>query len=116
VLVPKTDADGLDLAGLHKPDDVATPIATLNGWGVRGPGFRAGALCGLNGQIVPFPATETARLASGDPRLSIEERYSAHAEYVARVSAAATDLAVARYLLPDDVDRLIDQASARQVP
>jgi hypothetical protein len=116
VLVPRTNADGLDLAGLRKPDDVQTPIATLNGWGVRGSGFRAGALCGLNGQLVPFPRTEAERLASGDPRLSVAERYPSHADYVGRVAAAATELADARYLLPEDAQRLIDQADARQVP
>jgi Alpha/beta hydrolase domain len=116
VLVPRTDADGLDLAGLRKPDDVSTPIATVNGWGVRGTGFRAGALCGLNGQYVPFPSTQAERVSSGDPRLSIEERYPSHAAYVRRVAVAATDLADARYLLPEDVDRIIEQAEARQVP
>ena len=116
VLVPKTDADGLDLAGLRKPDDVATPLATVNGWGVRAAGFRAGALCGLNGQIVPFPRTEAERVSSGDPRLSLQERYASHADYLARVAAAATELADARYLLPEDVDRLIDQADDRPVP
>jgi hypothetical protein len=116
VLVPRTNADGLDLAGLQKPDDVQTPIATVNGWGVRGSGFRAGALCGLNGQLVPFASTQAERLASGDPRLSIAERYPTHADYVAHVAAAASQLVDARYLLADDAQRLVDEADARQVP
>jgi hypothetical protein len=116
VLVPRPTADGLDVAGVRRPDDVQTPLATLNGWGVRGAGFRPGELCGLNGQNVPFAATPAERQASGDPRLSISERYSNHADYVSRVSQAAMDLQKGGYLLPDDVARIIADASVRQVP
>src|SRR5262245_54266197 len=34
VLVPKTDADGNDIAGIRLPD-VAVPLATYTGWGLR---------------------------------------------------------------------------------
>lgn len=115
-LVPRTDADGLDLAGLRRPDDVQTPIATLNGWNVRGSGFRAGELCGLNGQYVPFEATEAERRASGDPRPSLEERYPTHEDYVGGITIAAMDMAANGYLLAEDVDRMLSAAADAPVP
>jgi hypothetical protein len=116
VFVPRTDADGLDVAGLRRPDDVQTPLATLAGWNTRGAGFQAGDLCGLTGMMVPFARTEAERVASGDPRPSIEARYPSHADYVGRVTMAANDLREQRYLLAEDVDRMIRDASERQVP
>jgi Alpha/beta hydrolase domain len=116
ILVPRTDPDGLDLAGLRRPDDVQTPIATLNGWNVRGSGFRAGDLCGLNGQYVPFEATEVERRAMGDPRPSLEERYPSHEDYVGRVAIAAMDMADNGYLLAEDVDRILSAAADTPVP
>jgi len=116
VLMPRPTPDGLDVAGLRRPDDVQTPLATVNGWGVRGVGFRPGELCGLNGQYIPFAATAADRQASGDPRLSIEERYPTHADYVSQVSQAAQEMQKSGYLLADDVARIIADANARQVP
>ena len=54
-------------------------------------------------------------MASGDPRLSLEERYGTHEQYVARVRVAAERLVRGRYLLQDDADRLIAQAEASKV-
>lgn len=116
VFVPKTDADGLDIAGLRRPDDLEAPLATLAGWNTRGSGFRPGDLCGLNGMSVPFAQTEAERLATGDPRPSIEARYPTHQEYVDRVAAAALALRDQRYLLTEDTQRITDAAQQRQVP
>jgi hypothetical protein len=116
VLVPKMDEDGLDVAGLRRPDDVQTPTATVNGWGVRGDGFRAGDLCGLNGRIIPFARTEAERRAVGDPRLSLQERYPTHAEYVQRVTAATLDLQQRGYVLEEDARQIIEAAMNRAVP
>lgn len=116
VLVPRPTPDGLDVAGLRRPDDVQTPLATLNGWGVRGAGFRAGELCALNGQNIPFAATAAEREASGDPRLSIEERYARHTDYVSHVTRAAQEMQNNGYLLADDAAQIIADANARQVP
>jgi hypothetical protein len=48
---------------------------------------------------LPFAKTKAERLAAGDPRLSIEERYTTHAEYVAAVASVANSLAHDRLLL-----------------
>ncbi|RRH86191.1 hypothetical protein EH244_21505 [Variovorax beijingensis] len=55
------------------------------------------------------------RTASGDPRLSLEERYGSHEGYVAAVRAAAGKAFAEGFLLPADRDRLIRQASESAV-
>ena len=105
-LVPKTDADGNDIAGIRVPD-VAAPLATYTGWGLRAtpPNETNGAKlvdgCDANGQIIPFAATKAAR--GSDPRLSLQERYGnaagTNANYVAAVKAAADALVKDRFLL-----------------
>ncbi len=54
-------------------------------------------------------------MANGDPRLSLEERYGDHANFVARVKAAAGALVYQGFLLPDDAERLVAQAQASNV-
>ena len=64
--VPKTDADGNDLAGVRLPD-VAVPLATYTGWALRS-GPQANDGCEAAGQYIPFARTKADRMASGDPR------------------------------------------------
>jgi hypothetical protein len=80
-LVPKTDPDGNDIAGIRLPE-VAAPLATYTGWNLRA--FPAGGDDGCDhfGQQVDFAHTKAERLASADPRPSLEERYPTHADYV----------------------------------
>src|SRR2546425_232060 len=74
LLVPKTDNDGLDIAGI-RPMEVAAPIATITGWNVRAPGHRDPDLCALSGSFIPLPKTKVEGQARRDPRPSLEERY-----------------------------------------
>jgi hypothetical protein len=60
--------------------------------------------------MVPFFKTKAERLAAGDPRLSLEERYGTHAGYVAAVTKAANNAYMKGYLLAADRDTLIQQA------
>jgi hypothetical protein len=98
--VPKTDADGNDLAGIRLPD-LAVPLATYTGWSLRA-GAHANDGCEGFGQMVPFPKTKAERLASGDPRLSIEERYPAFSAYHAAVKSAIEDMVAKRLILRED--------------
>lgn len=109
LLVPRVDADGNDVAGIKSPDSMA-PLGTYVGWNLRKAGFSEGELCGLTGGYVPFAATEAERLATGDPRLSLEARYGDHAGYVEAVTDAANQLVGQRLLLPSDAQRYIDRA------
>ena len=112
VFVPKTDADGNDIAGVRMPE-IAVPVATYTGWALRADGHDG---CDAAGQRIPFAKTKAARIASGDPRLSLEERYPDHATYVARVTQAAQELNAQRFLLDDDVAAIIAAAQAASVP
>jgi hypothetical protein len=60
-----------------------------------------------------FPATQAAREASGDPRLSIEERYADREAYVKQVADVAQQLAADRYILEEDVDMVVEACAAR---
>jgi hypothetical protein len=107
-LVSRLDKDGNDLAGIRLPA-VQAPVATYTGWNLWAKGFAEDELCGLFGSYIPFAITKAEREKSGDPRLSIEERYKDHADYVSKVSRAARALVEARYLLPGDAERIIEQ-------
>jgi hypothetical protein len=78
-------------------------------------GFFKGQMCEFTGGYVPFAKTKAERQASGDPRLSLEERYGNQEAYVAAVRSAAEKAVRERYLLRKDADRLIQQATAGNV-
>jgi len=113
-LVPKVDADGNELAGIRSVL-LEVPLGTYTGWNPIGRGFFKGQIQALGGGYIPFAKTKTQRLASGDPRLSLEERYGTHEAYVAKVREAAKRQVAERYLLQDDADRMIDQAEKSNV-
>src|ERR1700733_6023597 len=115
ILVPKTDQDGNDLAGVRSTT-IQVPIATYTGWNLRAAGSSENELCGLSGSYIPFAVHKADRTASGDPRLSLEERYTTHASYVSAVTAAANDLVGQGYLLPEDARRLVTEAQASKIP
>jgi hypothetical protein len=110
-LVPKTDADGNDLAGIRLPE-VVVPTATYTGWALRKNPAGANDGCDASGQKILFRKTVGGRLAIGDPRLSLDERYSSRADYIAKVTAAAIALRDARLMLQEDVDVYISGAGA----
>jgi hypothetical protein len=109
VLVPKTNADGNDVAGIRLPS-VQVPIGTYTGWNLRPRGLAEGELAGLLGSFIPFAKTKAKRRKSGDPRLSLEERYRNKADYVQRFSRAARNLVEQRYLLAEDTERMTKTA------
>jgi hypothetical protein len=66
-------------------------------------------------RLISFAKTAAERIASGDPRLSLQERYRDHEGYVATVKAAVERLLKQRFLLPEDAALLIGQAEASNV-
>jgi len=105
--VPAVDVDGNETSGIRLPP-IAVPLATYTGWNV----YRAQPteLCDRFGTYAPFAKTRAEREASGDPRLSVTERYGSHAAYVAKVKAAADQLVSERFLLPADAARYVREA------
>jgi hypothetical protein len=114
IFVSKVDKDGNEKAGIRLPP-VAAPIATTTGWGLRSSLNSLNEGCEANGQHIAFKTTKAQRLAAGDPRHSLEERYKNHAGYVKAVAKAAEKLERHRFLLEEDVQRYIDQAQASNV-
>jgi len=113
ILVPKVDRDGNDIAGIRLPA-VQVPLGTYTGWNLRPRGLAENELAGLLGSFIPFAKTKKERDKSGDPRLSIEERYKDRKDYVQQVSRAARLLVDQLYLLPQDAERMINEAKKRR--
>jgi hypothetical protein len=110
LLVPQVDRDGNPQGGLRLPD-ITVPLATYTGWN-----FRNSSIGGteqvvpLNGAYIPFAAAKTEREQAGDPRLSIQERYSSREQYLKLVEEAAAPLVKQGYLLADDVSKITKRA------
>jgi hypothetical protein len=113
-LVPQIDRDGNELAGLKSPL-VASPLGTYTGWNRTASGFAEGQPCGFSGGFIPFAETQAERMASGDPRPSLEERYGTHEGYVRGVRATAGRLVRERLLLAEDAERIIADAERSDV-
>jgi hypothetical protein len=114
IFVSKVDADGNEVAGIRMPP-VEAPIATTTGWALRRAGFGENDGCEASGQHITFAKTKAERMAAGDSRLSLEERYTTHEGYVAAVRRAAEKLQQQRFLLATDVERYVEQAQASDI-
>jgi hypothetical protein len=106
MLVPRVDDDGNEMGGIPTVQNDA-PLGTYLGWnitagvgevGYDGRPFHAGQVCNYVGGMVPFFKTKAQRVAAGDPRKSLEERYKTHDGYVAAVKAAANNAACKGYM------------------
>ena len=110
VLVPQVNADGNDEGGIALPE-IAVPLGTHTGWNVSTyslTGLRY--LAGLVGSFDAFARTRAEREKSGDPRRSIEERYSSREDYLQRVKRAIADLVRDRFMLQADADGALERA------
>jgi hypothetical protein len=110
--LPQVDADGNETAGIRMPA-TAVPLATYTGWNLRSAEIGApDELYSMTGSFIPFARTKAERVKSGDPRLSVEERYDNKQAYLDKVQVAAGDLVRERYLLERDVPLVVARASA----
>jgi hypothetical protein len=112
VQVPMVDDDGNDLPGLRYPD-VEVPVGTHASWALRKEGFAGGDLLWTTGSFIPFARTKAERETTGDPRLSIEERYAGHDEYVDAVRGVCDKLVQQRLMLPEDAERYVTAAQKK---
>lgn len=109
-LVPAVNEDGNEKAGIRLPE-LAVPLATYTGWNL----FNAESgpedvLSSMQGSYIPFARDEAERKAKGDPRPSIAERYPSREHYVGEVAEAALRLIEERYLLAEDLPRMLESA------
>jgi hypothetical protein len=107
--VVKTNGDGNEVAGipsiLHQ-----LPLGTYLGWNVTASGFFKNQICAFTGGYVPFARTLADRLASGDPRPSIAERYTTVGNYQLAAAQIAKRMIAQRLLLVEDAQRVVSQA------
>ena len=90
------------------------PLGTYLGWNITAAGFHKGQVCNFAGGMIPFAKTKAERLATEDPRPSLEERYGNHAGYVAAVGPPPKAVAEG-FLLPADQKALIAAAEQSEV-
>lgn len=116
VRVPKSDADGNDVACLSPPE-VAVPVATYASWRLRKEDAGApNELLALSGSYIPFALTMQERKEKGDPRLSIEERYSSIEDYLSKLEAKCYEMQKAGYLLQEDIETIVNIQRERVTP
>ena len=114
ILETQVDADGNDLGGIRSVF-LQAPIGTYAGWNLNRKDRFENGLCNLQGSFIPFASTKAERIATGDPRLSLEERYPTKDAYLAAFKKAASDLVAQRFLLPGDADLLVKTAESEGI-
>jgi hypothetical protein len=111
VLVPQVDADGNERDGVRLPE-ITVPLATFASWNLRDPSIGApDQRVSFEGSYIPFAKTAADRAKSGDPRKSIEERYTTREDYITRYTGAVDDLVKQRWILPEDRESLLERGS-----
>jgi alpha/beta hydrolase family protein len=109
VLVPQTDADGNDLGGVRLPE-LQVPLATYTGWNLRDASIGAPDLrVSFLGSFIPLARTAAEREKSGDPRLSVAERYGSREQYLGKFAEAAMKLIRDRFLLREDLAAVLER-------
>jgi hypothetical protein len=119
VLVPQADGLGNDLGGI-RPWELRAPLGTFMQSRLRTAPWNTGehATIGEDAQVsyigayVPLPRTEAERALLGDSRPSIEKLYPSKAAFLERVRQVAAELVAERFLLPRDVAKVEERASA----
>lgn len=112
VLVPRNDSLGNEVGGVRTVE-LEAPLATFPPWNLRvGMPGDTTELTRILGSYLPLPRTEAERRAARDPRPAIATLYVGREEYLARARAAARSLVASRFLLPDDVERVVGRAAA----
>lgn len=113
-LVPQMDSDGNELGGVPSVQMMA-PLGSYLSWNVYREGLYGNRLCSFNGGFVPFAKTRAERIASGDERLSLEERYGTDRGYVSAVRKAVDKAVNERFLLREDAALLMALAEEAMV-
>lgn len=112
--VPRVNEDGNETSGiatvLHR-----LPLGTYTGWNGRTTGYYKGKFALYLGGFIPFAKTKADRLENNDPRLSLEERYGTHGNYVDRVRAVTAEMLEQRLLLPGDAAGIVAAAEGSNI-
>jgi hypothetical protein len=107
LLVPQVDGDGNEL-GSWRGMAMSVPLGTYTAWNYQYPALASfGYLAGLQGAFIPFAATEADRRKTGDPRLSLSERYGGLSGYMQAADRAAQLQISSGFLLPEERQRAL---------
>ena len=108
--VPLPDGDGNDRGGIGFPL-IQAPLGTHLGWNPRNQATGgAKAISRWLGSFVPFAATRADRLARGDLRPSLAERYGDRAGYALAITTAVEDFASRGFILADEKAAMVADA------
>jgi hypothetical protein len=111
-LLPAVDPNGNSRGGIRLPA-IEVPVGTYGGWNFRSPSIGSSdQLFGEIGSLHPFARNKQERIASGDSRLPIGERYAGREEYLSKVAAVAQRLVEERFVLAEDMLDAVNQAVA----
>ena len=124
----KVNADGNEIVTGMNTVLGEAPLGTYVGWNLattgwygpnasNGPGSvgQVFAGAGNSGGYWPFWDSRVNRLAAGDPRPSLEERYGTHAGYVCMVTKAVNKAVQARFMLSSEASTVIAAAASSNV-
>ena len=109
----RIDADGLPVAGVRQLE-VRVPLGTNSGYNMRA-GTRTPDQCGLSGSYFPFATTQAERIANGDSRPSLQERYGDHIGFTTAVALATKALFREGFMLNEDAIQYIQTAASSAV-
>ena len=113
VLVPKVDMDGNEI-GCLLPPEVAVPLGTYTSWNLFPDNHPARRdIVGLTGAFLVFENTLADRKASGDPRVSLSERFAGEQQYSSAFAVACQRLVKQGFLLESEVPALLKEHSRR---
>jgi len=111
VLVPQVDEDGNQRGGI-RPPELSVPLATYTPWNLRDPSIGApDQRVSFEGAFLPFAPDATLRIAKGDPRPSIAERYASKQAYLERYGVAVDALIRDGFFLIEDRDAVLQRGS-----
>ena len=113
IRVPSVDQDGNEIPGIRLPD-IMVPLGTHTGWNIRHADTGgSGQVMGTTGSTIPFCTTKSQRANTGDPRKSIEERYSSIEDYISKVRSSCEKLINDRFLITEDIAPILQGAKTR---
>ena len=107
------DNDGNETSGIRLPV-IQVPLGSYAGWNLRDPKIGApDELYSMVGSYIPFPRTKAERESKGDPRKSVQERYSTRDAYLQKITESARTLAKDRYILERDIPKIVEKSAAQ---
>ncbi len=108
--VPQVDNFGNEISGIQNIE-LRVPLASFAPWNLRGGDYNPNELSNFCGTTFPLSRDEGAKLLTGDTRPSINGLYLDRDDYLYKVNREAQNLVNKRFLLNEDIPRVMMRAS-----